>query len=550
MNYISIDNKMSIRLSGLQSYQFGDIEIYVDGLLYVYGKKAGAETVEWLFERFHSEGIIPFEELRGAYSCIIKEKDRITAFSDNSNMHCLYYTDNMLSNSFLRLVENEVISDEEPCFDLEAICEYLTLGNVFFDKTFFSSIHILPSTKLALIKNNKIMILQKQIEDIDAPSKVGSINDFFDKVAFSLSEMRVCQALTGGYDSRVVYACLSKRIKDHPAISAGTTNNNEVKCAQKVAAANQDSLEIIRVEKPVFCEDLIEELFEKNDGIIPLDIDGDIRLLKFKTTLAKDYNIHLSGDGGAVHKDREWSQDFPFFRKKKSNSKQFYKQRLYYLRIDDHIGVILKSVFSGQAQRFEKQLDSISKSINTQSYDSWYYRCSGNRRINYNCNPVNGLTSYAPLNEIDIVRYSYALPRWKRFFCNSYRDTITNENKRVARVKTIYDTNASSEWLYILMDVFFQSIEYFRKAIRMIGRSVFNVNVLNAGVLDWSMEEEIRDSDIAARAIKYAKENGFIGSELTMDTLSYSEMQRIIHIYCLYCFVSDSEKNRAEQNAR
>ena len=537
MNYIYIDKELNINQTGVQAYRFEDTVIYVDGLIYVYGKKAGSESVAWLFEKIHREGRIPFEELRGAYSCIIKEKDRVTAFCDNSNMHCLFYTDRMISSSFMMAVKYEAESGKELSFDLEAVCEYLTLGNLYFENTFFSGIHMLYPTELALIEGNKVTILKKQIGDIDEASSITSISEFFDKVAFSLSDLKVCQALTGGYDSRVVYACLSNRLEDHPAISASDAKNKEVKCAQKVAMANQDNLEIVTVEKPLFSESLIDMLFEKIDGIAPLDIDTSIRLLAFKSALAKEYNIHISGDGGAVHKDREWSQDFPFFRKKKSDANQFYRQRLYYLHNDNHIGENLKKAFEGQAQRFKKALDSIAKTINTQSYDSWYYRISGNRRIDYNCNPIEGIISYAPLDEIDLVRFSYSLPRRKRFFCYSYRETITKENKQIARVKTVYGTNASSEWPYLLIDVFYQTIEFAKKAIRLIGRSVFNKNILNKGVLDWSMEKEVRDSDITVKAVEYAQQNKFIKPSVSVNNLTYSEIQRLIHIYCLFCFV-------------
>ncbi len=538
MNHIYIDKEMNINQMGLQAYQFEDTVIYIDGLIYAYGKKAGSETATWLFEKIQNDGHIPYEELRGAFNCIIKEKDKVTAFSDNSNMHCLYYTDNGVSSSFLKIVKSEVESGNEPCFDLEAVCEYLTLGNVYFDKTFYYGIHILPSTKIAVIERNGITVFQKQIGDIDEASSITSISEFFDKVAFSLSDTRVCQALTGGYDSRMVYACLSNRIMDHPAISANDPSNKDVKYAKMVATANNDDLEIVKISKPEFSENLIDILFEKKDGIMPLDIEGDIRLLTFKTALAKEHNIHLTGDGGVLHKDWEWIQDFPFYKKRKSNANQFYRQRLYNISIDNHIGEELRNDFERQAQRFTKALESIAKSINSQSYDSWYYRISGNWRTDYNCNPVDGLFSYAPLEELDIVRYSYALPRWKRFFYNSIRETITNENKKIARIKTNYGTNASNEWPYIIADVFFQSIEYMRKALRLIGRKIIRKNALNRSVLDWSLEKEVRDSDIAAKAVEYARQNRFIKPLLSLNNLSYSEIQRLIHIYCLFCFVT------------
>lgn len=541
MKYITIDKDMNVCQTGVQAYQFAETTIYINGLIYSYGRKAGKETVEWLNAIFSETGIVPYEELRGSYSCIIVREDYVIAFSDNSKMHCLYYSSDMLSSSFLKIVQYEIDSDRQLYFDLEAMCEYLTLGNVYFGKTFFSGIRILNSAEIIVVENGKITICKKPIGDIDADSRINSFSEFFDKLTYSLSDMRVCQALTGGYDSRLVYTCLSNRIKDHPAISANDEKNKDVIYARKVAMANHDNLEIIKIEKPIFSDNIVSELFEMNDGILPLDIDTNIRLITFRTKLAKVNNLHITGDGGVLHKDWEWTQDFPFYKKRKSNANQFYRQRLYYLPNENHIGEALRETYKKQAPRFVQYLDSIAKDYNTQSYDFWYYHVSGNRQTFYNCNPVEGIISYAPLNEIDLVRFSYALPRRKRFFFNSMRETITKENREIARIRTNYGTNASNELPYVVVDIYFQAVEYARKAFRLIGRKLTHKNVMSNSVLDWSFEEEIRKSNIVVKAFEYAKQNGFL-EDVPMESYSYSEIQRIIHLYCLFCFVSKKEK--------
>ena len=110
MNYISIDNHMCICQEEMKIYHFGDDRVYVDGLFYVYGKKAGLESVEWMYNQILVTGCIPFEELRGAFSCVLERQNVITVFCDNSNMHCFYYSDRFLSSHFLKCVEYEVNS--------------------------------------------------------------------------------------------------------------------------------------------------------------------------------------------------------------------------------------------------------------------------------------------------------------------------------------------------------------------------------------------------------------------------------------------------------
>ena len=519
--------------SGVQEYHFEHADFYIDGFIFSYWKKAGAETVEWLYNWFIEKKDIPFNYLAGAYSCIIKTEEKIVAFSDNSNLHCVYYTDNYISNSFLSLLEYELKTGRKCNFDIDSLCEYLTIGNVFFGKTFFSDIYILDSSASIVIEEGVIRKVPKGIGDIDNKSTLLSISEFFDRFAYSVSGYNICQALTGGYDSRMIYACLSSRISDHPTISSNTDSLNDVKYAKEVAEVNDSKLEIVKIPKPEFHENIVEDILQAIDGIEPLDIDTYIRLSTYKKALSTQYDLLITGDGGVLHKDWEWTQDLPFYRRKRSNPKKFYHQRLCYIDYRVQLGNAVVTSYNQQEERFVSELTKLIKDLNTQSYDSWYYQVSGNRRLNYNHSLDNEIIMYAPLLELDLVRYSYALPRHKRFFYNSIRDTITKENIKIARIKTNYGTTASSEKIFIIRDAFFQIGEYCRKAYRLIGRKLLHKNVLVDSFSGWTLEEEIRRSEIAFLAIKYAKDEKLINERCEVDSISYELLNRIIHIYWL-----------------
>ena len=521
---------------GFKEYTYSGITLFVDGLLYIYGKKAGNETAKWMCEEITEKGVIPYQLLRGAFSCIVISSSSIVAFTDNSNMHCLYYSDRYVSNRFLTMIDQERKENNHPVFSEESICEYLTLGNVFFDKTFFKSIRILNAGQVIRVENGSINVSEKGIEGIDGKTMVQTISDFFEKLAWSISEHKVCQALTGGYDSRLIYACLSNYVQDHPAIASNIEKHPDTEHAMLVAKAKGDQLEVIWTRKPKFSNEMMDSVFRALDGMQPIDLDGDIRLMTFKNKLAEKYDLLLSGDGGVLHKDWEWTQDFPRYRRKKSNSRKFYLQRLYYIKNGDHLGDALRGVFSEQEQKFVKRLQGLSKSMNTQSYDEGYYTVSGNRRVNYNNNICDGLVCYAPLNEIDLVRYSYALPRFQRFFYNAMRKTITAQNVTIARIPTNYGTTASSERRYLIRDCYYQAVEYSRKAIRFVSRKLLKKTLLNASVLDWTLEEELRQSKEVVEAINFAKRKGFIKESLTEQELSYTELQRLMHIFWLAKF--------------
>ena len=527
------DRKGSVTNEGVQEYHYAQKSFYIDGLIYAYGKKAGKETVDWICREMEDGNGVPYEELRGAYSCMIRSAGETIAFSDNSNMHCIYYSGHYVSNSFLRLLCLEKDAGSDLSFDNEALCEYLSLGGVYFDKTFFSDIRILPSTKAVIVRSGAVSVVSKGIGGIDRKSGIEDLSDFFARLSYSISDDNVCQALTGGYDSRLVYACLSSKVSDHPAISSNDKSNRDVRCAAEAAAANGDELEIIPIPKPEYHDELVASFLRASDGIQPLDIDSFVRLSAFRRALSGRYTVLLTGDGGVLHKDWEWTQDLPFYRKKRSDPGKFYRQRLCYVDYSRFLGDAVSESYAGQEKRFVSELEKLSKSINTQSYDSWYYDVSGNRRTYYNHTMDSGLTMYAPLMELDTVRYSYALPRHKRFFYHSMRDTVSRENRALARLKTNYGTTASNEFLFLARDVFFQIGEYGRKAFRLIGRKVLNKNVLVKSQTGWSLENEIRNSAAAENALIYAKEKGLIKKEAKAGEISYELLTRIIHIHWL-----------------
>lgn len=542
MNIFSIMKTGVIKVKNVECYKGNDIELFIDGMIFRYGKRCGEETIEWLLELLTRKKKIPFHELHGAFTCAIKIDKKTVVFTDNSNMHCAYYSDDVISNSYLKVIEVEARAGKKVEFGLDAICEYITIGNIYNNKTFFKDIHLLDSRQVAVIENGEISIHDKGIGDIDEKSTIISLNDFFDKLSYSISEQHVCQALTGGYDSRLVYACLSAKIEDHAAISANITKHADVEYARKVAEANHAELDIIPVNRPAIDEGTFFEVLKESDGMIPLDIDAYMRLRAFKRKLSESYNFHLTGDGGVLHKDWEWMQDLPFYKKRKSNPRKFYRQRLFYINNSDHIGEKLRKAYMMQEERFISCLNKIKKKYNTQSYDSWYYYISGNRQVYYNCNPIENFISYAPLMELDTVRYSYSLPRFKRFFYNSMRKTISKENIKVARVITNYGTTASSEWKYLVRDVFFQVIDYIKKGCRLLGRRLLKKSLFIESIIDWSLENEVRNSKYAYKALEYSVKEGYIKEDVLQKDLSYSELQRIIHIYFLHDYV-EKEKN-------
>lgn len=530
-----IDSMKSIEADAFDLYlEDNGVFHYCHGLIYIYGYKAGLETMQEIARRYSTKNRVPFEDLRGSFSYIIDDpKASRIAFTDNSHLRCLYYTEDAVSDSFLRLINDQKQRGKRLAFDDDSLCEIMTLGRTFFDKTPFKQILMCPFGKYVAIDEGRTRLLDKQIGDIEDRAQVESFEDFFNKLAYSISDLNVSQALTGGYDSRMVFILLMDKIKDHPFISGNNDDNMDYKVATKVAEAAGIKLERVLTSKPIVNDDLLKDLMITYDGIVPCMNEGMYRVAHFKKDrIQKGYDIALTGDGGVLHKDWEWMQDLPFYHRKKTNLGRFYEQRIKMGSNSYELGDKVKDSLQGQKERFVKQMGSYQKNTNTQSYDNLYFHVSGSRQIYYSSRN-EGLLSYAPLNELDIVRYSYALPRRKRFFYNNMRATMTRANKKLARIPTDYGTTASSEFIYIFRDVFVQIKEYYVKAKRMLTRKYLHRNPEGIRAIDWSFEEELRELSLAKSAVSLAKQAGYISTDVDMDSMSLSTIERCIYLFML-----------------
>lgn len=533
-----------IHLSGDVSYSEGFEKFtaeedccYVRGLLFIPGYHAGKESVEQLLLALRQNGEIPFDQLYGAYTCcIVRRTGEVFFFASNSEMHCLYFTEDTVSSSFLELLDYRCRHRLPLTFSSAQICEYYTLGKVFFQKTFLREISIIPNNQYVLYCNGVLRVLSKGITDISGESHLESPQKFFADLAYALSQQHVSSALTGGYDSRLVSTMLYREI---PLTLYYATNNPEdpdLSAVKKVAEIIGHPLKIYHTEKPVCDEAFIWEHILQSDGLVGLSLEGDTRIRNFRKNLQQSgADVCLTGDGGVLHKDWEWMQDLPFYHRKHTNLHRFYHQRIAYASCDNGLGEALIPVYQQQEDRFVRSLQQYVRRINTESYDVLYHYVSGSQRLGYN-HDVPGFVSYAPLWELDLVRWSYHLPRRTRFFYNFIRQLTTEANPEIARIPTNYGTTASSEGRYLFRDVFYQLAQYAEKAHRLLWRTLFRKTPSCASakpLIEWSLEPDLRALSLAQQAVAWGIQTRYLSTDTTAEQLPYAQLTRTIHLYLL-----------------
>ncbi len=524
-------NKGIINYDGFEKIEFGNLNVYYRGILWMRGKKAGKESVTHFIKKYIDSGKIPFIELFGAFSCIIEYSDgKLILFTDNSNMHCFFIGDKAIGSNFLEVAKTNKVNS----FDIDSLCEFFSLGAVYFRKTLLKGIKLTDNDKVYIYDQGIIHIIEKGIGGIDKKSSISDVNEFFKEMAYALSELKVTLSLTGGYDSRMVFACLNNYIPVDTFISGDNEKDQDIIVSKRVAKAAGNKQEVIKTTKPNITEDYIYSLFDFSQGIIPFLTDGDMNIINFIINRANNgYNCYLSGDGGPMHKDWWWQQDLPFYNKKDTNVMKFYDQRIQYIKENYFCGKKLINANNLLKKRMLKGINKFVGATNTQSYDNFYYYLNGSKMVIHINTFSSKIPSYSPLWELELVRYSYNLPRYKRFFYNSMRDITTKANPAIAKIPTCYGTTASNEIPLIIRDILFQFIDYGKKMFRLFGRKLFNKSLFTGNVIKWSTEDDVRKLELTNRALDYCKQQEFIAEEANISNLSYPLLGRIVQIYML-----------------
>lgn len=524
-------------LRNIKHFCFDECDYYLHGNLFCLNHDSELESIKWIHEQYKQTGVVPYEAMMGSFSCIMQGKDgKVYAFTDNSNMHCLYYSSSEISTSFLELIEYKVQNKCELFFDEKSVCEMMTLGRFYFDKTLVQGIGTSLSDKVYYFQSGMVHSSSKKISNIGAKSWIKTEFDFLQDISLSLKDKKKVQALTGGYDSRMVYVCMKKDKQVQLFISGDNDANEDIVISQKIASITGDPIYVHRTPKPDFFNlpDIIEKMFQYVDGMFPFLDAGTYRLFDFVSYFSNQgYEMIITGDGGVLHKDWEWMQDLPFYNKKKTNLERFFRQRIEIIEQNKNIGARLSKIYELQSKCIVEKMQKYVRESNTKSYDILYYYVTGNRSSRYTAS-YNNTWLYAPLNEFEVVKYSYNLPRFKRFFYNNMRDNTTQANKSVARVATGYGTTASSEARYIFRDIWFQLQDYGRKAIRLLRRKILNSNESKEQLLTWSFRECITDLNIIKEAIEYLKCEQILKENVFVESMTDMEISAATLLFLLH----------------
>lgn len=143
-------------------YSFGSTKHYVSGFFYIPGFKAGQESVNEVQRSLSQDGSIPFTKMYGAYTYCIDTENETYLFAANGRMGMIYYGEHAAGNRLLDLVRYYRSENIALTFDVNAVCEYLTLKRVFFRKTIINGLSCLPSDIYIYISHHRNLLSGKR----------------------------------------------------------------------------------------------------------------------------------------------------------------------------------------------------------------------------------------------------------------------------------------------------------------------------------------------------------------------------------------------------
>lgn len=511
-------------------FSLENTDYYWTGVFFIRGMKSGAESVKKLAESFQYNGVnaLDFENFMGAFTFIIKENNgRCILFTDNSNQRGFYISDNFVSESFIELLH----TDKGLTLSKEAVCEYLVYGQTFFLKTLVNGITISDSKKYYIVDGDSIESSDKKIANIDGKPEDNSLNELYRDIAYGISNLKVSLALTGGFDSRMVLVLLKDGVKIDTCISGDNIEDKDIIISQRVAEACGLKHEIEKIPKPDITEEYLYKSFIDRDAPALGYGSGDLRIYEMlKNRKAKKYDIHMTGDSGIYYKDEDWLQEFPLYNKKKFSIEKFYRQRIRCAKCTIPFSETFAAAAKKNEERILNTLNEEKRQTNTKSFDwySWNIKNSSGRKKHLMSSSAE-IDLYCPMLELKSVRFSYNLPRRKRFKGNVMKAAITKADQNVAKIPTLTGETTSYKLNYRFYDVFMYAKSFCVRALRYFCRIAFKKRCFDNDVLTWDCSEEVRNSDTAKKAFEFAVNQGIINcrfNEVNFDLLS-----KLINLY-------------------
>lgn len=516
-----------------REYVQDGIRVLYRGLIFKEGFLEGEESIGDVVNGYLENGEIDFLSIFGAYHVVIIDVHKTIFFTDHSYQRIFVYN----NKGFADNLGEGALHLSSKNFDDKGVAELLQYGQTFQGRTVVADLIETDPQNYYVYQGDSITAHKKDIGSLNN-QEYGITPERFSKImAYSLRNKIKAVSLTGGFDSRYVFSLMTAFDKKNvfTTISCTDFEHKDVTISKKVAEVAEIEYDPVLVEKPQVTEELLTTLFLSRNGSMSSVDESIYRLNTYLQTIrVAGGDMITTGDSGVFHKAEDWYQDFPRYSKPTCNIEGYYNKRLIGIKQDIGISQKLKDNVSDTKKYLMDYLQNNQQVINTKSYDWFHYYLTRGLFYDYMYNSQNEvLTSYAPLLEYRFVINSYNLPRKERSMARYMKKFMTVVNPKMAAVPTAIGVTASCEAKYKIRDQFLYMVDIGRAALRLAGKILFKKTLFSESISRWSFEDDIRGLELSKKALSFAKENGWLRDEITLASVNYGTLKKLVELYLL-----------------
>ncbi len=288
----------------------------------IYRGATGASALQSLHDDL-TDGEPDWPRLHGSFCAVINKHDRLTLFTDRVGTYRVYLSQDgsVISSSFLAVLA----ATPQATPAAQQIYEFVFQGAFYGDATVVDEISMLDGDSLVRIEDGvRVIPVRHAVADDDDPidrvqSKqncLAALRDVFAAIK-SCYGNAVDTALSGGYDSRLVFALLREQGIDPRLHVYGSASDPDVSAAKTIAAGEGLALNVI--DKSTFASPSAEDfaaVVRQNhltfdglpaDGIFESGADRETRFDR-----SAGGALMLNGGGGEIFRNFFYLPDRPF----------------------------------------------------------------------------------------------------------------------------------------------------------------------------------------------------------------------------------------------
>ena len=445
---MTIDEPSFIDLAGgYRSLERGDFIARWTGFLFVRGLAAGEESITRILDLLRtSSPQMAFARAKGCFALSVFDKrDRSSCCAvDPFGLMRIFVSSHCLGDDLFALIRR--IRADRDAIDRQALASFFRLGFYADRSTLDQRVRVLGGNQIVHCGSDGEIRLSYKTPVGESGTTGFDFDAYIRDVCTAIASEKVSLDLTGGFDSRLIAACLADGAAPLvETVTSGQKGNRDVEIAEKIAARLHLPHRISRHVIAGF-EDRAARLMRLTHGqmgVLTYDHMYQIQ----QERLWRGITLGIGGAGGELWKDFLWLQDLPFL----SGSPNF--SRLYRRRFEPraasaaHLAPAFEPFFAAvPVLHMDEMRHGFGALRRTSAYDGVY----AHLRLPFIMGPAvsagirSGLPHFSLLLDEEGVRASSNKAVGERLFSRWHRAAIARLAPELVRERTTEGLSARS----------------------------------------------------------------------------------------------------------